>query len=238
METTTAKPPQSQWLSGAAIWGLTIASGALNIWGWVETANGSYLLGGILSAAVISSEVLGVRLAQRVEAAWRDWPRFTLAMGLLGGVVAFNAYSGHRALDMVESDRVQPYREAKAARDEATARLRSVETQIAALPQADASTLSGRIAELRGLRSDDVARLEPQRIAAQRRLDALPALPAEPAAPMAPLVSWLIVALIEATKAFGLFAVNARKARAASNVVSLNPGRDLVNLRWGKRSAA
>lgn len=234
------KAPAPQWLSGAAIWGLTIASGALNVWGWVETAGGAFMLAAILSAAVVASEVLGVRLALRVEAAVGDWPRFWLAIALLGGVVAFNAFSGHRALEMVEAHRVAPYEAALANRSEAETRLRAVEAQIAGLPAVGADVPAVRIAEIRGLRADDLARLEPQRSQAQAVVDALPALPARPAPVMDQLTLWLIVALIEGLKAFGLFAVNARQKRVAENVVAVdfNPGRELVNKRWANRKTA
>lgn len=71
-------------------------------------------------------------------------------------------------------------------------------------------------------------------------MDALPALPARPAPVMDQLTLWLIVALIEGLKAFGLFAVNARQARASGKVVAVdfNPGRELVNKRWANRKTA
>jgi hypothetical protein len=227
--------PTGPWLSGGAIWAITAASAILNAWGWQQSATG--LVAGLLVTLVISSEILGVRLAMAVEAIARDrrWGRMAVTVALLAGVVAFNAYSGKAALHLVEAERLAPYQAAQAERAKVQADVTRIEAAIAAVPALPANAPATRLAAYQSARSAELARLEPQRSAAQARLDALPSVEA-PAPPIAAEVLLGIVLLIEALKVAGLWAIAGGHSPAPAQPAT-NAGRDLANRRW-KREAA
>lgn len=225
------------WLTGTAIWTLAVASGAVNVWGWMATAQG--LIAFVLAALVISSEVLGIRLAVHVaaRAAEKAWGRLAIAIALLGGVVAFNALSGHRALSHYESLAAAPAIDAEAKRDLAQAEVARLEAQVAAIPALRSDIPRVRLAELRAARDAELARLEPLLITARARLEAAPP-PAAPPEPIGSTAVWLIVALIESLKAFGFVAVSC-KARAGSvQARQVNHAAELARKRWGMREAS
>lgn len=228
--------PTGPWLSGGAIWAITAASAALNAFGWMQSAAGVVAV--LLITLVISSEVLGVRLAMAIEAIARDrrWGRLAVASVLLIAVVAFNAYSGKRALTMIEAERQAPYLAAQAARSTAQADVARIEAAIAAVPALPANVPAQRLAAYQSARAAELARLEPQRTAAQARLDALPSVEA-PAPPIAAEVLLGIVLLIEALKVLGLWAIAGGHAPAPAVASSVNPARDLARKRWDKAAA-
>lgn len=231
--------PRGPWLSGAAIWAIVAASAALNAYGWMQSAAG--IVAVLLVVLVISSEVLGVRLAMAIEtiAADKRWGRLAVASALMIGVVAFDAYSGKRALALIEAERLAPYQAAQATRTAAQADLAKIEAALAAIPALPANAPAQRLAAYQATRTAELARLEPQRAAAQARLDALPVVEA-PAPPIAAEVMLAIVLLIEALKALGLWAITGghRPAPAAVQAISANPARDLARKRWSKDADA
>jgi hypothetical protein len=219
------------WLSGGAIWALTAASAALNAWGWAMTATG--LVAIVLVTLALSSEVLGVRLALLIEAAAgrAAWAKVAVASVLMLGVIGWNVFSGHRALDMVERQRARPHGEAQAARDEAQARLDRIDAALAEIPALPANVPAARLREYRDARDAELARLEPQREMAEAALAALPSIEAPPPAIPAE-AKWAILALIEALKALALWAVADRRARIKPALVQLNPAAELARKRW------
>lgn len=231
--------PTGPWLSGGAIWAITAASAALNAFGWMQSAAGVVAV--LLVVLVISSEILGVRLAMAIEtiAADKRWGRLAVASALMIGVVAFNAYSGKRALALIEAERLAPYQAAQATRTAVQADLAKIEAALAAIPALPANAPAQRLAAYQATRTAELARLEPQRAAAQARLDALPVVEA-PAPPIAAEVMLVIVLLIEALKALGLWAINGshRPAPAPAQAISANPARDLARKRWAKDADA
>lgn len=234
------------WLTGAAIWSIAAASGALNAWGWSVTSTG--LVAGLLVTLAIASEVLGVRLAFAVERAAREpGLRFFLALPLLLGVVGFNAYSGHRALSSIEAARASDAARIEAQAEERarlTRTLARIERDRAAVPPLPRAT-GWRLQAAARARSEEIERLELERAATEARLGELPQVTASPAEPLDPAAIWAIVLLAEGLKAFGLFAVSARRPllgaervqstplpRTASPAPSPNAGRDLAMRRW------
>lgn len=234
MSNVDSKAP-TQWLSGAAIWALAAASATLNAWGWMMSATG--LVAFVLVVLVISSEVLGIRMAIAVErsAQSKSWARVAVLVILLAGVSVFNAYSGKRALHQVEVERSAPYLAAAASRAEAQQRLDRIEADIAAVPALPANVPAARLAAYQEARNAELARLEPQRGAARAALEALPAAKA-PAEPLDPIVLILVVSLIEALKVLGLWAITAAaKPLVIERVQTLpNPGAALAAKRWLK----
>lgn len=236
------------WLTGAAIWSIAAASGALNAWGWSVTASG--LVAGLLITLSIAAEVLGVRLAFAVDRAAREpGLRFFLALPLFLGVVGFNAWSGHRALVAVDAAHRAPLEAASAQEAEARAELARIEREIAAAPRVPENVPAVRVRAYAAAREAELARLEIARTAARARL----AGPVGPAPdPIDPAALWAIVALVEGLKAFGLFAVSGRagvtspKPTAKYNQnythtpapLDRNAGRELARLRWARAQMA
>lgn len=234
----------SPWLTGGAIWSIAAASGALNAWGWWTTSSG--LVAGLLVTLALAAEILGVRLAFAVDRAAREpGPRFFLALPLFLGVVAFNAYSGHRALVAVDAAQRAPA-EASAAEHAGLQRdLDAIDAAIAAAPRVPENVHFRRAQAYAAARAEELARLDARRDRVQRRLAALRDVRPAPA-PLDDGVVWAIVALVEGLKAFGLFAVSrravtpqrapaptpARPAPAPTGAPSPNAGRDLAMRRW------
>ena len=95
---------------------------------------------------------------------------------------------------------------------------------------------AARLRELQAARAADLARLEPQRAAALARLEAIPPPPVAPQ-PIPGPVLWAVVALIEALKLFGFWAIGGDQRTvtpAPSNVIPLSPGQALARRRWGQ----
>jgi len=233
---TTEARPEVQWLSGAAVWAITAASSALGAWGWSVTATG--MVSVVLVTLAISSEVLGVRLALRIEDAVRAkaWARVAVLALLMIGVVGMNAYSGKRALHMIETDRAAPYVAAEAVRAEAAREVARIEAEIAAIPALPANVSAQRLSGYREARNAELARLEPQRAAAVARLKALPVIEAPPPAIPAEAM-FLMLALIELLKAAAPWALaEARRSAVAhaAPVIDINAGRELARKRWAR----
>jgi len=108
------------------------------------------------------------------------------------------------------------------------------------MPALRADIPAARLRELQAARAAEIARLEPQRAEAQAQLDAILAPPPSPS-PLPGLALWGAVALIEALKLFGFWAIGAggqRVERAPpSNDIPLSPGQALAARRWGARQA-
>lgn len=228
----TAKTPASVICAGVAIWAIALASGLLNAWGWWASAAG--LVAVVLVTLVLASEALGITLALAIENAARTkaWARVTVAALLLIGVSLFNAYSGHRALTMIEAERAAPFVAAQAARTEAQAEVDRIEAAIAAVPALPANVPAARLAAYQQARNAELARLEPQRAAAQQRLDALPVVEAPPPS-IEPAVMKAIVILIELLKVAGLWAVTGGHGQTPAQA-SPNAAAELARKRWNK----
>lgn len=225
------------WLSGAAIWTLTGASGALNAWGYLASFDGLLCL--ILVALALSAEVLGVRLAQSAERAWAAGLRAKAAVGalLLAGVVGFNLVSGHRALLLADAEADAPRRAAAAERARAERLLADIRAEIAALPPLPENVPAARLRAYEAARSAAMARLGPERAAAERALAALPQpLAAAPA--LDERLAWALAALIEALKALALWATGAAAAPAIAAPRARSAAADLANRRWAKARLA
>lgn len=231
----SSKLPASVAAAGVAIWAIAAASGLLNAWGWGTSAAG--LVAIVLVTLVLASEVLGITLALAIEAAAsrKAWARVTVAGVLLIGVSVFNAYSGYRALTMIEAERAAPYLAAQAARTEAQAEVVRIEAAIAAVPDLPANVPAARLRAYQEARNAELARLEPQRAAAQQRLTTLPIVEAPPPS-TPPLAVKLIVVLIELLKVAGLWAVTGKTnhppAQSAPSAASA-----LAAIRWQKAKA-
>lgn len=231
MSKMQVKTPAVTIAAGAAIWAIALASGLLNAWGWQASAAGLVAL--VLVTLVAGSEVLGITLALAIEKAvgLKAWARVAVAGVLLIGVAGFNGYSGYRALTMIEAERAAPYLTAQAVRVEAQAEVDRIEAAIAAVPVLPANVPAARLRAYQEARNAELARLEPQRAAAEARLASLPTVEAPPPAIKA-WVMKLIMILIEALKVFGLWAVaggHAPKAQALGNAAS-----ELARKRWHK----
>jgi hypothetical protein len=216
-------------LSGGAIWAVAAASGALNAWGWSETATG--LVAALLVVLSLACEVLGVRLASVVEAQGRG-TRQWVGLALLAGVVAFNAYSGHRALERVEQDRGEPRRLYLVQAGRLDAEVARLEAEVAAVPPLPRNVPAVRVRAYREVRDAELTRLRPLVEAARARRDGL----VEVAAPPEGIPDggrWAIVLLAEALKALGLWAIGAGHAARAG----VNPGAALAARRWGLKAA-
>lgn len=238
---TQTSASRGPWLSASAIWAITGASALLNAWGWMQSAAGLAAI--LLVVLAISAEVLGVRLAISIEALAdrKQRARLAVAVALMIGVVGFNAYSGKRALALIEQERLAPYAQAQAKRAEAASDVAAVKAAIAAVPTLPANVPASRLEAYRAARDSELARLQPQLGAAQAKLEALPAVTA-PAPPIDPAVMFAVVVLIEALKALGLWALgSAPKApavpAAAPAAVSAHPGRDLARKRWDREAS-
>lgn len=243
------------WLSAGTLWVLAGASATLNAWGWSQNPS---MVAIVLVALAIASEVLGLRYAEHAQEAFesRRWPQL-LACGLiLAGVVGFNAYSGHRAFELVEAQRLAPYSQAVreldaliAVRTDAQAQIAAIEAKIPAPMTSEqmATMPAVRIAAAQAARDVELARLMPQLHAAQAALAALGqpvAAPTEPPPAMPSDTIWAIVVLLEALKALGMWAIGASRKPAAPTAA---PQIDLdqirkqgnpVHARWAKHRAA
>ncbi|NBW15577.1 MAG: hypothetical protein EBR82_47085 [Caulobacteraceae bacterium] len=229
-----------QIVAGLAVWSVVAASTTLNAWGWSQSAAGLVSL--VVVTLVVASEVLGVLFMSRLvqAASSRAWGRVGLGAVLFAGVVAFNAYSGHRAFEMIEAARVAPLQAVAAAEAE----IAKIDAKIDALPAVPLTDEAGRsigpqrTAELGAQRAAEIARLSKLRADASAKLDALPrSTGAASVKPIDAALLWAIVALVEALKAFGLFIVSGALHGAASTTKpAANPARDLANKRWGMRT--
>jgi hypothetical protein len=232
----SSKTPASVAAAGVAIWAIAAASGLLNAWGWGTSAAG--LVAIVLVTLVLASEVLGITLALAIETAVsrKAWARVTVAGVLLIGVSLFNAFSGHRALTMIEAERAAPYIAAQAAISEAQAEVVRIEAAIAAVPTLPANVPAARLRAYQEARNAELARLEPQRAAAQQRLTTLPVVEAPPPS-TPPLAFKLIVVLIELLKVAGLWAVTGKPSHPPAQQSAPSAASALAAARWAKAKA-
>ncbi len=232
----SSKTPASVAAAGVAIWAIAAASGLLNAWGWGTSAAG--LVAIVLVTLVLASEVLGITLALAIETAVsrKAWARVTVAGVLLIGVSLFNAFSGHRALTMIEAERAAPYIAAQAAISEAQAEVVRIEAAIAAVPTLPANVPAARLRAYQEARNAELARLEPQRAAAQQRLTTLPVVEAPPPS-TPPLAFKLIVVLIELLKVAGLWAVTGKPSHPPAQQSAPSAASALAAIRWQKAKA-
>jgi hypothetical protein len=219
---------------------VVVASGALNTWAWLAATEGPARF--VIVALVLACEILGAALLMRMAGAFRSgaWVRLALGVPLLAGVVAFNAWSGHRGFELIEAARLAPIRAAATAQ----ADIGRVDAALAAIPAIPLSDEAGRpigparTAELGVQRAADIARLERRRSEAAAAKAALPPPPASAGIAAAdPLTLWAIVILIETIKAVGLFVVGAgqlAERRQPTQVTPLDAARALARKRWGE----
>lgn len=231
-----SKFSRAPWLSGGAVWGLTAASGALNVWGYLASFEG--LLCFILVALALSAEVLGVRLAAQAQAAWTAGARARAAIGglLLAGVVGFNLVSGHRGLTLADAEADAPRQAAEAERAEAEAHLAELRAEIAALPPLPENAPASRLRAYVAARAEAMASLGPARAEAERALAALPE--PEAAAPkLSDAAAWALAGLLEALKALALWAIAGGPAAPAPRQAR-NAAAELAHRRWAKAALA
>jgi hypothetical protein len=194
----------------AAVWSVVFASTALNAWGWLQSTAG--LVAGVIVALVIASEILGATLLARIAGAidHRNIVRAVLALALFVGCVGFNAYSGHRALELVEIARTEPLRAAQAA-DAAVERIEAQIRETAPPPITDDQGRPigpQRLAVLIAQHDAIIARLDRE---LQTARDVRAAIETPPAATISALdgaALWLLVGLLELIKAAALFALS------------------------------
>ena len=243
------------WLSAGTLWILAAASATLNAWGWSQNPSMVVI---VLVALAVASEVLGLRYAEHAQEAFesRRWPQLLACGAILVGVVGFNAYSGHRAFELVEARRLAPYtqivreREALiAARAEAQAQIAAIEAKIPApmAPEQMATMPAVRIEAAQAARNVELARLMPELQAAQAALAALGqpvAAPNEPPPAMPSDTIWSIVVLLEALKALGMWAIGANRKPAAPiaapqlDLEEIRKQGNPVHVRWARQRAA
>ena len=231
----TGKP----WASMLAVAVVVVASGLFNAWAWLAATEGPARF--VIVALVLACEILGAVLLMRMAGAFRSgaWVRLALGVPLLAGVIAFNAWSGHRGFELVEAERLAPIRAAATAQ----ADIDRVDAALAAIPAIPLSDDAGRpigparTAELGAQRAADLARLERRRSEAVAAKAALPPPPASAGIAAAdPLTLWAIVILIEAIKVAGLFVIGAGQPanRQPAKVIALSAGQALARRRWGE----
>lgn len=208
-------------IASGALWGLMGASTALNAWGWAQSAPAIVAL--VLIALVVASEVMGMCLVERVAALFGARAaaplRFATGLVLFVGVLAFNAYSGHRALEAVEAQRREPYEMALSDNIAASARVRRLQQELGgargALAAIPSDIPGSRIEILQRPHLDAIERLEPELARAEAALRAATA-PSEAPSPIEGGVLLAIVALIEALKALGRWTLGAAIRRSES----------------------
>lgn len=157
---------------------------------------------------------------------------------------ALDALSGHRAVELVEAERLAPVR----AIAQADAMVNAANTALESVAPVPLSDEAGRpigparTAELGAQRAAEIARLERRRIEAVAARAALPPPPAAAAMkPADPATLWAVVVLLEALKAAGLFVVGAgqpAKRRQPAQVTPLDAARALARKRWGEPKSA
>lgn len=209
---------------------------AFNLAGWVVTWENSIALMVLFAGVALCAEVLGFNLAVSIERQWRDKRRapalaaaFSLAV-----CAAINLTSGHNA--WLEFERLMFAPQVRAEQTEIDARRANLQIEIAAIDaQLDAARPPIRMeagpqgrAEARRVYEMEVARLAPQRDAAQAKLDAAPIT--APARHIAPDWSvWVLFGLIEAMKATVLWAIGAGLSRTDTGPAGAAGGADTLS---------
>lgn len=220
-------------LAIGALWALMLASAALNAWGWSVAV--PPLLALVLIALVLASEVMGMSLAHRVASLFANRSaapvRFATAAALFAGVVAFNAFSGHRALDEVEAQRLEPFQAKQSTYQAAVDRVdrlrREHEAARMAVASIPANIPGSRIDILQRPHWETMRRLEPALFEAETELRALRE-PGQPPVPIGGGAMLAIVLLIEALKALGLWAIGSGKTDAILKMPDTITGKALV----------
>jgi len=227
------EPQRKPWLTQAALWGVVIAWGGLGVWGWAQSAFGPVV--GVLIAISVCADIIGARMGVHAGASGSR-VKAAACVALALGCIAWTGHSGKRGLELADAQRQEPYRAALAERAAAQAAVARINAAIDALPALRADIPAVRLRELQAARAAEIARLEPQRAEAQARLEAIPAPPPSPS-PLPGLALWGAVALIEALKLFGFWAIDRpAERRQPGQVIELNPGRALAQRRWSKSS--
>jgi hypothetical protein len=137
---------------------------------------------------------------------------------------------------MIEAERAAPYIAAQAAISEAQAEVVRIEAAIAAVPTLPANVPAARLRAYQEARNAELARLEPQRAAAQQRLTTLPVVEAPPPS-TPPLAFKLIVVLIELLKVAGLWAVTGKPSHPPAQQSAPSAASALAAARWAKAKA-
>jgi hypothetical protein len=193
----------------AAVWAVVFASGLLNAWGWLQSTAG--LIAGVVVALVIAAEILGATLLPQIMRSFdaRNGLRGVLAAVLFVGCVGFNAYSGHRAFEMIEAARVAP----EQAKAKADALIVERQRRLDAVPPVQGTDEQGRtigpqrLEILTNQREADVARLTAELNEAKKARAAIATTTASSVPPMDANTLWALVLLVEGIKAGALFAL-------------------------------
>jgi hypothetical protein len=228
------EPQRKPWLTETALWGVVIAWGGPGVWGWAQSAFGPVVAP--LIAISVCADVVGARMAVHAGASGSR-VKAAACIALALGCIAWTGFSGKRALELADAQRQEPYRAALAERAAAQAVVARIDAAIDAVPALRSDIPAVRLRELQTARAAEIARLEPQRAEAQARLDAIPAPPPSPS-PLPGLALWGAVALIEALKFLGFWAIGQpAERRQPGQVIQLTPGQALARRRWGDRQA-
>jgi hypothetical protein len=224
---------RGNWLTAGALWVLAGASAALNAWGWSQVSDGFVTV--VLVALVLVAEVLGIRLAviatQAFEA--RAWARGLILSGFFGAAVSFNAYSGHRAFEIVESRRVEAADAGQADERRAMARVAALRGELesarAALASVPTSLPARRLEVAQAPHVSRIERLESRLDDALLKLEQLPDA-RKSAPPIEPDQFTLLVLFMELLKALGLWSItfsdrNKGRSRATGPVLK---GKELL----------
>lgn len=201
----------------AVVWVVIVASTLLNAWGWLQSTAG--LIAGVVVALVIAAEILGATLLQQIMRSMeaKNIVRSALATALFVGCVAFNAYSGHRAVEMIELARVAP----EHAKTEADALIAERQRRLDAVPPVRLTDDQGRpigpqrLAILQQQREADLERLTAELSAAQKERGAIETTIASSVPAMDGRHMWGLVILLELIKAAALFALARPVQRSA-----------------------
>jgi len=201
----------------AAVSAVVVASTLLNAWGWLQSTAG--LIAGVVVALVIAAEILGATLLPQIMRSLdaKNFIRSTLAAALFVGCVAFNAYSGHRAFEMIEVARVAP----EHAKTQADALIAERQRRLDAVPPVQLTDDQGRpigpqrLTILQQQREADIERLTAELSAAQRERDAIETTVASSVPAMDGRHMWGLVILLELIKAGALFALARPVQRSA-----------------------
>lgn len=224
-------------VAAGALLALSLVLAAYNSEGWMARALP------LLAALAVLTEVLAFVMAVIADGAARSrqWLKLAICALLLIGCEAFNAAGSHMRWEADMALRQDGDRKAaQEALDRTRAALQSELAQVNARIDGAASEARGgpqTTAEDRLTWETRTADDRARRTALQGRLDALPVV-ADVPPPFPPEVVWGFLAFLGFAKCLGLFAVGMTVGASASNVVSFNPGRELVRRRWEKSQAA
>lgn len=204
------------WITIFAAGGVVAALAAFNVAGWVLKWSDSFWLALLFCSVALCSEVLGFNMAISVERQIRDKrvDRATACIFALAVCGIVNVVSGHNAWTGFERMMFAPQvadeqREIDHARATLQLQIAGIDSQLlAARPPVEMNAGPAVREQTREVYQIEVSRLDPQRRAAQARLDAMPLAAPERHIASDPLV-WTAFVLIEIMKATVLWGIGA-----------------------------